>query len=64
MDHLKLLENSDFIEQAYEWGDFFVIQFPKKYIKQFGTIRKKIPAWDDTFSVSMLKPELKHHLFL
>jgi len=58
------VRNTDFIDQAYVWDNFFVVQFSKKYLDKFGNIMKNIPVWNKAFSVSMIKPELKEFLFL
>ena len=59
-----LVQNTDFIEQSYVWENFFVIQFSKKYLNKFGEVMKDVPVWNDAFSISELKPELKEYLFL
>jgi len=59
-----LVQNTDFIEQSYVWENFFVIQFSKKYLNKFGEVMKDVPVWNDAFSISELKPELKDYLFL
>ncbi len=59
-----LVRNTDFIEQSYVWENFFVIQFSKQYLDKFGEVMKDVPVWNDAFSISELKPELKDYLFL
>ncbi len=59
-----LVQNTDFIEQSYVWENFFVIQFSKQYLDKFGEVMKDVPVWNDAFSISELKPELKEYLFL
>lgn len=59
-----LVQNTDFIEQSYVWENFFVIQFSKQYLDKFGEAMREVPVWNDAFSISELKPELKDYLFL
>ncbi len=59
-----LVRNTDFIEQSYVWENFFVIQFSKQYLEKYGEVMKDVPVWNDAFSISELKSELKDYLFL